>query len=89
MVRSFVAKTFDGKVDATLKEFVVYEEESRKKRYGLSFEAAAIVWSSLVVSLLVLVVPWILPGPDCSLKKGLWWAGGIGCILPLLIESLY
>lgn len=88
VVRSFIMAP-DSQVDATVRGFVAYEQRSREKRYGLSFEAAAVLWSSVVVSLLVVIVPWVLPSPVDSLTRGLWWSGGIGCVLALLIEGLY
>lgn len=88
-LRSFVVVNRENHAYAALADVLEFEREHFKKRVnGRPFEAAALVWSSLLLSAAILTFPCIADVAKAE-ANALYVSGALGMILAGAVELAY
>jgi hypothetical protein len=88
-LRSFVILNKNLPDYSELSALLLYESDHFKKRvHGRPFEAAALVWSSVLLSVAVAAYPW-LASISGSGRIALITAGIIGCVIAIAVQYAY
>lgn len=88
-LRSFVILNKGKSEYVELAKILIFESDHFKKRVnGRPFEAAALVWSSVLLSVSVAGYPWLVSVTGLG-REALFGAGVLGCVLAILVQFAY
>jgi len=83
----FLSAATEADADAMMRKFANHETKRLERRLNFSFEAAAAVWSSVIIGGIVAFLPTFIQNNEHG--KSLAIAGVAGIVLAVFIEFLY